>query len=101
MTAPEHVIDIAEPVVAEHQVTFSWTVTPRTPLYERESFVLRFPDDVDLSGVAAGLWMRLALMVLHVHWPLLRPCRVRLPVTLEPGESELLAAPRRRGPGDA
>jgi perosamine synthetase len=83
------VIDIAEPVVADHEVTFTWTVTPRHGLYERESFVLRFPEDVDLSGVAPGLWLRLALMALHIHWPLLRPCRVRVPATLEPGEAEL------------
>jgi hypothetical protein len=83
------VIDIAEPVVADHEVTFTWTVTPRHGLYERESFVLRFPEDVDVSGVAPGLWLRLALMVLHIHWPLLRPCRVRVPATLEPGEAEL------------
>ncbi len=83
------VIDIAEPVVGEHEVAFTWTVTPRHGLYERESFVLRFPEQVDLAGVAPGLWLRLTLMVLHVHWPLLRPCRVRVPATLEPGEAEL------------
>jgi perosamine synthetase len=85
----QRIIDIAEPVVGDHEVVFAWKVTPRHGLYERESFVLRFPEDVDISNVAPGLWLRLALMVLHIHWPLLRPCRVRVPATLEPGEAEL------------
>ncbi|MFL5828681.1 MAG: DegT/DnrJ/EryC1/StrS family aminotransferase [Solirubrobacteraceae bacterium] len=82
------VIDIELPVVGEREVGFAWTVTPATPLYERTSFTLRFPTGIDVAAVPPGLWLRLALMVLHPHWPLLRPCRVRLPVGLEPGEAE-------------
>lgn len=35
------------------------------------------------------LWWRIALVALHSHWTLLRPCRVILPVHLEPGEREV------------
>ena len=36
----------------------------------------------------ADLWWIVALLCLHGHWALLRPCRVELPVELAPGERE-------------
>jgi hypothetical protein len=36
----------------------------------------------------AGVWWAVALVVLHGFLPLLRPCRLRLPVSLSAGETE-------------
>jgi perosamine synthetase len=83
-----HVVELAEPRVCAGEATFSWTVTPRTELYERTSFTLRFPDTVDLEAVPALLWWRIGLLCLHAHWPLLRPCRIVLPVSPPAGEVE-------------
>jgi len=82
------VIELAPPRVSHGEATFSWTVTPRTPLYLRTSFSLSFPPEVDLDEVPPGLWWRIALICLHAHWPLLRPCRIVLPVTLPADETE-------------
>lgn len=81
-------IAIAEPSVSRHEATFTWSVTPASPLYRQTSFHLRFPDSVDLAPVPESLWWRIAVMCLHAHWPLLRSCRVLLPVRLPPGEAE-------------
>jgi perosamine synthetase len=83
-----HVVELAKPAVGAHEVLFRWHVTPASALYTREHFTLRFPDAVDLAAVPEALWWRLALLCSHVHWPLLRPCQVVLPVTLPPGEAE-------------
>jgi hypothetical protein len=68
--------------------TFGWTVDPPTDLYRRTSFVLRFPASVELGSVPATLWWDVALICLHAHWPLLRPCVIELPIRLPPGEAE-------------
>ena len=68
--------------------TFRWRVEPATELYRRTSFTLHFPPEVDLARVPPPLWWTVALLCLHSHWNLLRPCRVELPVELPPGESE-------------
>jgi hypothetical protein len=68
--------------------TFRWRVDPETPLYRRTSFTLSFPPEVDLASVPQPLWWTVALLCLHSHWNLLRPCRVELPVELSPGEEE-------------
>ncbi len=81
-------IALHEPEIGAHEVRFSWTVTPASELYERSSFYLRFGPEIDLTGVSRELWWRIGLMCLHPHWPLLRPCRVELPVRLPPGEAE-------------
>ena len=81
-------ITIDSPAIRGQEAVFSWSVTPSTSLYERTEFRLSFPDTVDLRGVPESLWWRLALLCLHPHWPLLRPCRVVLPVSLGPGEVE-------------
>jgi hypothetical protein len=67
---------------------FRWDVDPQTALYRRSQFTLRFPAGVDVSQIPMGLWWTVALICLHSHWPLLRPCEVRLPIRLRPGEVE-------------
>ena len=79
---PMHEITVHPPVVSGQQVRFGWRVEPATELYRAEQFTVRFPESIDLTRVPAGLWWRVALICLHGHWPLLRPCRVRLPVRL-------------------
>jgi hypothetical protein len=78
---------IEAPQPGSNAVKFSWVVEPATGLYRRPSFTLRFPEDVDVSAVSEGLWWRIALICLHSHWPLLRPCRVEMPGRLGAGES--------------
>jgi hypothetical protein len=85
---PTHRVVLEHPVVDGHTVTFRWTVDPATELYRHDSFRMRFPDTVPIAGVPEGLWWTVALLCLHTHWALLRPCRVELPVTLGPGEAE-------------
>ena len=79
---------IEAPECGAHAVTFRWSVEPATRLYRKLSFTLRFPEELDLSAVPAGLWWRIALIGLHSHWPLLRPCRVEVPGRLAAGEAE-------------
>jgi hypothetical protein len=81
-------ITLYPPEVVGHEVRFRWHVEPRTPLYTREEFTLRFPESIDLAPLPDALWWSAALTCLHSHWPLLRPCRVRLPVRLAPGTVE-------------
>jgi perosamine synthetase len=81
-------IRVHEPEVADHGVTFSWDVDPKSALYRRTTFRLQFPDDVPLRDVPIALWRMLALLCLHSHFALLRPCRVELPGALAPGERE-------------
>jgi glycosyltransferase involved in cell wall biosynthesis len=83
-----HRIVLHAPVVDEHTVRFSWAVDPPTALYQRTSFELRFPSSIDLGRVPDSLWWRLALLCLHPHWPLLRPCQVVIPDALSPDETE-------------
>ena len=83
-----HTITLMPPEVAPGEVRFRWTVTPETPLYHETSFCLRFPPSVALGRVPEPLWWRIALLCLHAHWPLLRPCRILLPVTLPESEVE-------------
>jgi hypothetical protein len=81
-------ISVQQPGVSEHEVVFRWTVDPSSDLYRVTSFRLNFPDGVPLHEVPAALWWTVALLCLHPQWPLLRPCRVELPVELPPGERE-------------
>ena len=74
--------------MAAQEVHFAWSVEPESELYSRAEFSLRFPDGVDVAAVPLGLWWRIALICLHGHWPLLRPCQIRLPVRLPAGEAE-------------
>lgn len=77
------------PELEARQVTFRWRTEPRSDLYARESFNLRFGGALDPGEVPDDLWWVVALLCLHPHWPLLAPCRVELPVELAPGEREL------------
>jgi hypothetical protein len=86
--ARTHVVTFVEPVVRRGEASFCWTVEPPTELYRETNFRLKFPSTVDLANVPEGLWWRIALMCLHAHWPLLRPCVVKLPVRLTDDERE-------------
>jgi hypothetical protein len=81
-------VTLEPPVASGREARFSWRVEPDPGLYRRSSFFLRFPDSVDLSAVPEALWWNVFLLCLHAQWPFLRPCRVRLPVRLGPGEAE-------------
>ena len=82
-------ITLDPPLVEEQAVTFSWSVTPATPLYRRTRTTLRFPESVAIKNVSEAVWWFVFLACLHSHWPLLRPCRVCLPFRLRPGERDL------------
>lgn len=81
-------ITLFPPEIKQHEVTFRWRVDPPTTLYRRTHFSMRFPETVDLTRVPESLWWTVMLICLHSQWPLLRPCRVHLPVRLRPGEAE-------------
>lgn len=83
-----NVVTLEPPGVGASTATFRWTVRPETELYRRTSFTLALPDGVDARAVPEALWWRVAIICLHAHWALLRPCRVVLPVRLGPGERE-------------
>lgn len=80
-------IRLEPPLVQGQSAIFRWQVTPETPLYRKTEFTLRFPPAVDLSRVPERLWWDIFLIVLHAHWLVLRPCEVRLPLKLGPGEA--------------
>jgi hypothetical protein len=82
-------IRLEPPEASRHAVRFRWKVEPRSSLYRANAFTLRFPEEIDLSRIPEALWWTVALICLHAHWTLLRPCRVELPVTLDPEELEL------------
>lgn len=81
-------IFVSAPRVSGDRVEFAWRVEPATPLYHRTSFTLRFPESIDLAAIPDRVWWTVALLCLHGQWPLLRPCRIHLPVRLGAGESE-------------
>jgi hypothetical protein len=89
-------IDLYAPEVRRDAATFRWRVEPATELYRACAFTLRLPSGCDARQVPESLWWTVALLCLHPHWNLLRPCAVRLPVGLAPGHREfwhrLLAA---------
>lgn len=74
--------------LSDSQVRIEWTVEPSSPIYRETSFVLDFGDAMDPRDLPLKLWWTVVLLIIHPHWNLLRPCRVVLPVTLEPGEIE-------------
>jgi hypothetical protein len=83
-----NLITLYPPEVRAHETVFHWHLQPPGALYRAPKFTLRFPDPVDLSRVPESLWWMVGLVCLHSQWPLLRPCSVRLPVTLPAGEAE-------------
>jgi hypothetical protein len=69
-------------------VRVEWSVVPETEIYARTHFTLDFGDALDPRTMPLKLWWTVAILCIHSHWNLLRPCRVILPVTLDPGEIE-------------
>jgi len=82
-------IVLKTPRVSANLAEFCWTVEPPSRLYQKTSFYLRFPEDVDVSSLPAALWWRVFIICLHPHWAVLRPCEVHLPITLRSGETEV------------
>lgn len=87
-TGPERTITLERPVVEGSTIRFRFAVRPPTPLYRAEEFFIRVPDSVDLGAVPTPLLDTLAILLLHAHWPLLRPCRVEPAFPLGPGQRE-------------
>jgi hypothetical protein len=81
-------VTIHPPEISGQDARFRWTVLPRTALYRDCQFFLRFPETVPVARIPMSLWWRVALITLHSHWNFLRPCTVRLPIQLPPGETE-------------
>jgi hypothetical protein len=82
-------IILLPPEVRAAGATFRWQVEPASDLYLATEFTLRLPAGLDGRLVPEALWWTVALLCLHSHWTLLRPCRVLLPVVLEPGGREM------------
>jgi hypothetical protein len=83
-----HRVRLLAPRIGEHEVEVEWEIEPRAELYEHNGFRLSFPPELDLEAVPRALWLRLALICLHTHWALLRPCLVELPFYIGPAERE-------------
>ena len=81
-------ITLKKPWIEGRAAHFSWVVEPPTPLYRKTDFALKFPHPIDPAQVPSNIWWAVFLTCLHSHWPLLRPCRVFLPVRLPPGTRE-------------
>lgn len=86
------VIHLDSPRVEGQRVSFSWRESPPSGLYRKTEFFLELPDSVPLAGVPERLWWTLFLLCVHVHWSLIRPCRVILPVRLDARELALWEA---------
>lgn len=82
-------ITLHAPRVTGQRATFSWTESRPSGLYHKNDFFLEFPESVSLKRVPNGMWWTAFLLCVHSHWPLLRPCRIRLPVRLGAGEAEV------------
>jgi hypothetical protein len=76
------------PRVVGARIELAWRVEPESALYRRTSCFLRFPSGIDPSRFPERLLWTIAMLSLHAHWSLLRPCRVHLPVHLGEGERE-------------
>lgn len=81
-------ITLAHPERTANRVRFAWTVDPPSELYRRGEFTLEFPPEIDLGRVPDAVWWYVAIVALQAHWLLLRPCTVRVPVRLPPGERD-------------
>jgi hypothetical protein len=81
-----HKIELRAPEVEGRTVTFRWRITPEVSFYKRPSFQLTFPDTVDLSRIPTRLWWDIALICLHRHWLLMRPCEIHLSLRLSDSE---------------
>jgi hypothetical protein len=68
-------------------IRYEWESAPRTSLYLEERIALELPADFAARDLPEALLWRTMLLLLHSQWPLLRPCRVHLPIRLPPGEA--------------
>ena len=82
-------IRLQTPRVLNHRAEFSWLESQPSGLYQKNSFYLAFPESVPLPQVPMRLWWMVFMLCLHVHWALLRPCRIHLPIRLAPEEVDL------------
>lgn len=83
-----NVIEILAPHVEAHAIEVTWAVTPASPVYARTSFRIEFPASVDVREVPEALWWTVLISCLCPTWLFAQPCRVLLPVRLQPGERE-------------
>jgi len=77
--------ELHRPAITDSGVTCSWT-DGNSGLYRRQNFQFEIAN---ASRIPERLWLLLAMMCLHSHWILLRPCRIELPHQLLPGERDL------------
>jgi perosamine synthetase len=83
-----HVIWVAPPEIDGTAVRFAWSAQPEPHLYAQQHCMLDFGTAIDPAEVPSELWWRIALILLHPHWAVLRPCTVVLPVALPEAERE-------------
>ena len=74
--------------ITQSTVRVEWEMTPESPIYLRTHFTLDFSEALDPRTLPLKLWWTVAILCIHSHWNLLRPCRIVLPVTLDPDEIE-------------
>ncbi len=82
-------IRVNTPEISGQTLRVSWTVDPPTSLYRQQAFTLEFPALVDLRAVPERVLALAAVLCLHPHWVLLRPCRVELAFPLPDAEREV------------
>jgi hypothetical protein len=81
---------VHQPTIDGRNVVLSWTTTPRSRLYYRESAVIRFPRGVDPSAIPPAVWGLAATLIVHTHAAVLAPCRVLVPVDPGPNARGIL-----------
>ena len=81
-------VALFHPKVDGQRAMFSWQESRPSGLYRETRFQLKFPESIPIAGVPARLWWHVMVMCLHAHWPLLRPCVVRIPVRMDPGSKD-------------
>jgi hypothetical protein len=82
-------VRLLTPEVNGREVKFSWITTPESSLFGESSFVLKFPDGIDLKRVPESLLWRVALICEHSIWVLLEPCRIDIPIGIPADELDL------------
>ena len=82
-------IELHAPAIEGQHVVFSWTEAPPTGIYDSTSFRLTFPTSIDPGALPERLWWTVFLLCVHSHWAVMRPCSVRIPVTLPSEEIEV------------
>lgn len=72
------------------RILFRWEESQPTGLFEKTSFHLEFPNDIEVGRIPEAVWWSAFLLCMHVQWSLLGSCLVRLPIALAPGQREVL-----------